>query len=88
METKTAYDLLLNAPDEQVKRCQLAWKAIAKGEWVDAAHYLRNAANEEGNTEWAQEARAMSDACMKQVNPYRLVAGNSGASKYWGADRG
>ena len=69
MATKTAYDLLLSAPDEQVMRCRFAWKAVAAGEWADAAHFLRNAANEEGNTNWAQEARAMADACMKQVNP-------------------
>lgn len=67
--TKTAYELLLDAPDAQVKRCQLAFKAIATGDWQDAAHFLRNAANEEGATPWAEEARALADACMKQVNP-------------------
>lgn len=80
-----AYELLLDAPDPQVKRCQLAWKAIAAGEWKDAAHYLRNAADEEGSTPWAAEARALSEACMKQVNPYGLVANNAKAAKYWGA---
>ncbi|MWA16567.1 hypothetical protein [Burkholderia pseudomallei] len=64
---QTAYDLLLAAPDEQVKRCQLAWKAIAAGEWDDAAHYLRNAADEEGSTPWAAEARALAAACAKRV---------------------
>jgi predicted secreted protein len=68
MATKTAHDLLLEAPDEQVKRCQLAWKAVAAGDWLDAAHYLRNAANEEGNTDWAMEARALADTCMNQVD--------------------
>ncbi|WP_081075067.1 hypothetical protein [Burkholderia stagnalis] len=60
---KTAYELLLDAPDEQVTRCQLAWRAIAAGEWHDAACYLRNAANEEGATPWAAEARDLAAAC-------------------------
>lgn len=57
---QTAYDLLLSAPDEQVKRCQLAWNSIAAGDWADAASFLRNAADEEGDTEWSRAARAMS----------------------------
>ncbi|KVT92680.1 hypothetical protein WK60_13905 [Burkholderia ubonensis] len=60
---KTAYELLLDAPDEQVKRCQLAWRAIAAGEWYDAACYLRNAADEEGGTPWAAEAHCLAAAC-------------------------
>ncbi|WP_169742704.1 MULTISPECIES: hypothetical protein [Burkholderiaceae] len=66
---KTAYELLLDAPDAQVKRCQLAWKAIAAGDWQDAAHFLRNAAGEEGATPWAAEARALADACQGKANP-------------------
>ncbi|MCS6428106.1 hypothetical protein [Burkholderia thailandensis] len=66
---KTAYELLLDAPDQQVKRCQLAWKAIAVGEWQDAAHFFRNAAEEEGTTPWAAEARALAEACQGRVNP-------------------
>ncbi|WP_259675303.1 hypothetical protein [Burkholderia pseudomallei] len=64
---KTAYELLLDAPDAQVKRCQLAWKAIAAGDWQDAAHFLRNAADEEGATPWSAEARSLAEACVKKV---------------------
>lgn len=65
--TPNAYDLLLAAPDAQVKRCQLAWTAIAAGEWNDASNFLRNAAVEERGTEWAEQAQAMSDACARNV---------------------
>ncbi|QPB08670.1 hypothetical protein KB681_gp42 [Burkholderia phage Mica] len=80
---KTAYELLLDAPDEQIKRLQLALKAIAAGEWQDAAHFLRNAADEEGATAWGAEARALAEACMKQINPYRLVAENAKTARVW-----
>lgn len=73
---KMAYELLLDAPDEQVKRCQLAWKAIAAGDWQDAAHFLRNAADEEGATQWAAEARALAEACQGKGNPDQLVGVN------------
>ncbi|WP_321959594.1 hypothetical protein [Burkholderia cenocepacia] len=65
---KTAYELLLDAPAEQVKRCQLAWKAIAAGDWHDAAHFLRNAAGEEGATPWAAQAQALAEACQGKTN--------------------
>jgi hypothetical protein len=39
---KTAYDLLMTAPDEQVTRMRLAWQAIADGDWVEAENKLRN----------------------------------------------
>ncbi|MCA7889817.1 MULTISPECIES: hypothetical protein [Burkholderia cepacia complex] len=64
---KTAYDLLLDAPDDQVTRCRLAWKAVAAGDWQDAAHFLRNAADEAGATPWATDARALSEAFAAKV---------------------
>ncbi|RQU68080.1 hypothetical protein DF141_28165 [Burkholderia cenocepacia] len=64
---KTAYDLLLDAPDDQVTRCRLAWKAVATGDWQDAAHFLRNAADEAGATPWAADARALAEACAAQI---------------------
>lgn len=64
---KTAYDLLLDAPDDQVTRCRLAWKAVAAGDWQDAAHFLRNAAHEAGATAWAADARALAEACAAKV---------------------
>ena len=61
---KTAYDLLMAAPEGQVKRAQIAFNAIADGRWLDAAHSLRNAANEE-NGKWANEARELAEHCEK-----------------------
>lgn len=43
---KTAYDLLLEAPDSQVMRLKLAYLYIASGNFLDAAHFLDNAAKE------------------------------------------
>ena len=40
---KTAYDLLLEAPDSQVLRLKLAYLYIASGNFLDAAHFLENA---------------------------------------------
>lgn len=68
MSMKNAYELLLDAPDAQVKRCQLAFKAIAAGDWQDATDFLRNAAKEEAGTLWANEATALADACQKHVD--------------------
>ena len=48
----TAYELLLVAPDSQIKRAQIAYKAIAAGRWLDAAYTLRNAAREHGVIVW------------------------------------
>lgn len=59
---KTAYELLMTAPDSQVKRAQIAFTAVANGLWLDAAHSLRNAANEETG-EWAAEARELAEHC-------------------------
>jgi len=59
---KTAYELLMTAPDSQVKRAQIAFKAVADGRWLDAAYSLRNAANEETG-QWANEARELAEHC-------------------------
>jgi len=58
----TAYELLLVAPDSQIKRAQIAFKAIAAGRWLDAAYTLRNAANEEAG-EWATDANELAEYC-------------------------
>lgn len=62
---KTAHELLVTAPADQITRCQLAYTAIAKGEWKDAAHYLYNAAKDEqqGNAEWANDAAELAEHC-------------------------
>lgn len=41
------YDLLMMAPEHQVKRLQIAYRAIAAGQWPDAVFSLRNAIQEE-----------------------------------------
>ena len=61
---KTCYDLLMTAPDSQVKRAQIAFKAVADGQWLDAAHSLRNAANEEPG-QWANYARELAEHCAR-----------------------
>jgi len=60
-----ALELLMAAPDSQVKRCQLAYNAIAAGNWADAEHYLGNASAEETG-EWAKAAGELADYCAKQ----------------------
>lgn len=47
----TVDELLQSAPDDQVLRMQICWRAVAAGDWFEAAHSLRNAARE-GDTEW------------------------------------
>ena len=61
---KTAYELLLSAPDSQVKRAQIAFTAVTKGQWLDAAHSLRNAATEEPG-QWANYARDLAEHCAR-----------------------
>jgi hypothetical protein len=63
---KTAYELLMTAPDSQVKRCQIAHRAIAEGRWGDAAFTLRNAANEERG-EWAAAAEELAEHCERKA---------------------
>lgn len=59
---KTAYDLLMAAPDSQVRRCQIAHRAIADGLWSDAAFTLRNAASEECG-DWSVAAEELAQHC-------------------------
>lgn len=63
---KTAYDLLMTAPDCQVKRCQISHKAISEGRWSDAAFTLRNAANETSG-EWAEEVKRLAEYCERKA---------------------
>lgn len=57
---KTAYDLLMSAPDTQVTRCKIVFKAVAENRYEDAAFTLRAAANEEAG-EWAKDAAELAD---------------------------
>lgn len=60
---KTAYDLLMSAPDDQVTRCKIVMRAIIAGNWEDAAFTLSAAANE-ATGEWAADAKALADHCL------------------------
>lgn len=64
---RTAYDLLMSAPDDQITRCRLAHRAIGSGDWLDAAHFLRNAARECAGTAWSQDADELAGFCQAQV---------------------
>ena len=59
---KTAYDLLMTAPDSQVRRCQIAYRAIADGLWGEGAFTLRNAAREECG-DWSESAEELAKHC-------------------------
>ncbi len=61
---KNAIEILISAPDAQVNRCQMAYKAIAAGRWDDAELWLSNASAEESG-EWAAEAGELADHCAK-----------------------
>lgn len=63
---KKAYELLMSAPDCQVARCQIAFKAITEGRWTDAAFTLRNAGWPLDN-QWAIDAHALADYCEGQT---------------------
>lgn len=63
---RTAYDLLMTAPDDQITRCRLAYGSIAVGNWLDAAHSLRNAARAAAGTTWAEEAQELADYCAER----------------------
>ena len=78
---KTAYDLLMSAPDSQVIRCKIAYRAIAAGDWAEAESKLRNAAAEEGRSDWAFDTRALADHCGEKAHEARLRAGQE-ASAY------
>ena len=55
----TANDLLITCPDDQITRLQLVWKCVAAGEWIEAAHFLRNAASE-GCSSWHEQASKLA----------------------------
>lgn len=59
---KTAYELLMSAPDDQVTRCKIVMRAIIAGNWEDAAFTLTAAANE-ATGDWAADAKALADHC-------------------------
>lgn len=59
---KTAYDLLMTAPDDQIVQMRLAWQAIADGDWLDGALRLRNAAAETTG-QFSADCAALADHC-------------------------
>ncbi len=63
---KTAYDLLMTAPEEQIVRMRHAWNAIADGDWQEAEAKLRAAALEtEG--QFSRDCLALAEHCNVQV---------------------
>ena len=59
---KTAYEILISAPEGQITRARIAFKSIAAGKFDDAAFALRNATHEESG-QWAEDAAAFADYC-------------------------
>lgn len=59
---KSAYDLLMTAPDEQATRCRIALEEIAQQRWAEAGKFYRYAASE-GCTPWHKEAAEMAAHC-------------------------
>lgn len=49
----SAVSLLFEAPDEAVARCRIGFRAIADGDWVEAARQFKAAANENAGPETA-----------------------------------
>lgn len=64
---KTAYDLLMDAPDDQVTRCKIALREIAAGNWLDAGHFLTNAARE-SNGQWAADVSELAAFCLSKAD--------------------
>lgn len=58
---KTANDLLMTCPDDQITRMQLVWKAATKGDWKEAAYHLNNASFE-GNSTWHDQCVDLAKA--------------------------
>lgn len=71
---KTALELLLNCPDEQIKRLTIVIRSISNGRWGDAAHHLRNAAKESEQYQcvFAQECRELAEHCQKNADMFKL----------------
>lgn len=57
---KSALQLLVSAPDGEVKRMQLVFKEIAAGNWAEAAFYLSNITENENDSrddiQWKHDA--------------------------------
>ena len=68
---KTAYDLLLEAPDSQVMRLKLAYLYIASGNFLDAAHFLENAA-QETDGDFSCGCSELSNFCYQRLATERL----------------
>lgn len=62
---KTAYELLMEAPDDQVVRCKIAFREIAAGNWGEASFTLTAASNE-SNGQWAADAAELAAHCGNQ----------------------
>lgn len=70
---KTVLELLDAAPLDQVRRMQIAFKAIANGEWDDAAYTLRNAVQESTGS-FASDCEELAEYCQRRA---RIVVAGS-----------
>ena len=63
---KTVLELLDAAPEEQIKRMQIAFKSVAAGEWDDAAFTLSNAARETSG-QFSSDCAELAEFCNSMV---------------------
>lgn len=64
---KSAYDMLMDAPDEYEVRCKLALRAIAEDCWAEAANHYRIIARD-GGTVWHREAAELAVHCQLRTS--------------------
>lgn len=77
---KTAHELLMTAPDSQIIRCQIVFRAIAAGDWTEAENKLRNAAREEGRSDWAYDALELANHCTEMAHKAKMQACSDAAA--------
>jgi hypothetical protein len=64
---KSALQLLVTAPDNEVRRMQLIFQSIADGDWNEAWFNLSNITITENSSpariKWVEEAQELCDFC-------------------------
>ena len=65
---KSALQLLVSAPEREIKRMQIIFKEIAAGNWSEAAFHLSNITDNENDSSeyiaWKNEALELHDVCV------------------------
>lgn len=63
----SALQLLVDAPDREVKRMQIVYREIAKGAWDEAAFHLSNITRHDSDSidtkQWINDALELCDFC-------------------------